>query len=402
MPNINFPANPVQGQEYVFNNFKYIFNGNRWQSARNDSSSDLDYFKKDLSAPGSKVVIAGMEAKDFIDQKDGIPATAVMWFPSRDANHEGFIPADGQLLSRGLYPSLWKAIEDGKVPVVTDSSWTDNVDTRGSYTTGDGSTTFRVPDYNGKTSGSKGSAFLRGDGLNAGEIGHIQGDAIRDIQGHIGSVGGSLNRSYGVGFEDSDGVFHRINQDGFDMGPIAATQARNADLGNIEFRASRVVPTADENRPTNVAGVWMIKAFSYVENEGVVDAAHLATALADAEAKIAASEVKIAALESRRITQVVEVLWEGNVGQPNITLTLNSPLVGGDLITLIHTDSANSMGPPLTVAPSKLVNGQYLQFSFGPSGQTVLRFVDSTHLVTDKFTSGYGIKQIIRTRHVLV
>lgn len=396
MPNINFPANPVQGQEYTFNNFKYIFNGNRWQSARNDSSSDLDYFKKDLSAPGSKVVIAGMEAKDFIDQKDGIPATAVMWFPSRDANHEGFIPADGQLLSRALYSSLWKAIEDRKVPVVTDSSWTDNVDVRGSYTEGDGSTTFRVPDYNGKTSGSKGSTFLRGDGLNAGDVGHVQGDAIRNINGRFGVNGGP--NSYGLDFTEAStdsGPFLPADQQHSRSIPTdGASWAGSYNRGTLWFDASRVVPTANENRPTNVAGVWMIKAFSYVENEGVVDAAHLATALADAEAKITA-------LESRRITQVVEVLWEGDVGTNGITLTLNSPLVEGDMITVIHTDSLKHMGPPLTLAPSKMVNGQTLHFTWGESGQTILRYVDNTHLVTHGFTPGFGFSQIIRTRHVL-
>ncbi|MGL5582280.1 MAG: phage tail protein [Cetobacterium sp.] len=286
MANINFPANPVQGQEYTFNKFKYVFEGNRWQSARNDSSSDLDYFIKDLGAPNSDVMISGVKAKDFIDQKDGIPATAVVWFPSREANHEGYIPADGQLLDRKLYASLWKAIEDKKVPVVTDAAWNANADVRGSYTEGDGSTTFRVPDYNGKIAGSKGSAFLRGDGLNAGAVGHVQGDAIREIEGTIAGVGGGYNRCYDLGIT-GDGVFARQDTAGWDLGDIKGIQLADPSKASaMYFKASHVVPTSDENRPTNVTGVWMIKAFSYVENEGVIDAGQLVTALAEVDSKV--------------------------------------------------------------------------------------------------------------------
>lgn len=285
MAKINFPANPIQGQEYVFNNFKYIFNGNRWQSARNDSSADLDYFKKDLADSNSTVLIAGIPAKDIADQKDGIPATAVMWFPSRKANHTGYIPADGQLLSRGLYTSLWKAIEDGKVPVTTDEIWLSGASNRGGYSTGDGSTTFRVPDYNGKIPDSI-ATFLRGDGTNsAGIEGMIQGDAIRNISGHVGAaVDAGL-----TGPGSHSGVFTQ--------GTGAKTYGLSGAAGgsnkyDVVFDASRVVPTADENRPVNVTGVWMIKAFSYVANEGVVDAGHMASALAAAEAKIQILEAK--------------------------------------------------------------------------------------------------------------
>lgn len=288
MPNINFPANPVQGQEFTFNKFKYIYNSNRWQSARNDSSADLDNFIKDLGAPDSKVLVAGVEAKDFIDQKDGIPATAVIWFPSRDANHEGYVPADGQLLSRALYPSLWKAIEDRKVPAtVDDQDWLNNPNFRGCYSPGDGSTTFRLPDYNGKVAGSWAATFLRGDGFfSTGNVGHIQGDAIREIEGTIGGVGGGFNRCYDLGIT-GDGAFARQNTAGWDMGDIKGIQLADPSKASVmHFKASHVVPTSDENRPTNVTGVWMIKAFSYVENEGVIDAGQLVTALAEVDSKV--------------------------------------------------------------------------------------------------------------------
>lgn len=117
----------------------------------------------------------------------GTPVLSAHWVQRRDAMWAGFAPADGQLLKRADYPDAWAAIEAGKVPVTTDAIWLAAASNRGGFSTGDGSTTFRVPDYNGKSSGSLGAAFLRGDGLNsAGTGGVIQGDAIRNITGSFG------------------------------------------------------------------------------------------------------------------------------------------------------------------------------------------------------------------------
>ena len=102
------------------------------------------------------------------------------------------------------------------------------------YGEGDGSTTFNLPDYRG--------AFLRCIGGNADSIGVLQGDAIRNITGRIYYVAHGRNRaSYG------DGAFRYAG--GADIGN--ATDYGSTDI--ISFDASRVVPTAEENRPINYA-----------------------------------------------------------------------------------------------------------------------------------------------------
>lgn len=76
-----------------------------------------------------------------------------------------FIPsyavvADGQLLSRAAYPELWAHAQMHSP--VTDAVWLTGVTNRAKFSTGDGSTTFRVPDLNGVQSGSVRGLFGRG------------------------------------------------------------------------------------------------------------------------------------------------------------------------------------------------------------------------------------------------
>lgn len=106
-----------------------------------------------------------------------------------------------------------------------------------------------VPDYRG--------VFLRGYGSRtsthygtvthqSGSLGELQGDAIRNITGNITSIYGRQNVS--------DGAFQRTkayeNID-YDKG---------ANMAHYSFDASRVVPTATENRPINIAVKYLIKA----------------------------------------------------------------------------------------------------------------------------------------------
>jgi hypothetical protein len=82
----------------------------------------------------------------------------------------------------------------------------------------------------------------------SGALGFVQGDAIRDITGNIG--GGASDgaagaaRTYGAFFVSGGGL-----GDG--------GSGHNPDVG---FQASRMVPTANENRPVNVAVRYLIKS----------------------------------------------------------------------------------------------------------------------------------------------
>lgn len=165
-------------------------------------------------------------------------------------------------------------VVDGKVPVVAEADWLADPLKRGAYTLGDGSTTIRVPDYNGKSSGAYAAVVLRGDGArSAGTNGAIQADALQNITGSWSvrpSSGTTFTMTAGAGAVDT---------------PLTTTGSGVNQLGSsgtggqqqVTFDASRVARTGVETRMTNVSGVWTIQAFGAVTNPGSVDAAQLAS-----------------------------------------------------------------------------------------------------------------------------
>ena len=145
------------------------------------------------------------------------------------------IVAFGGEFNRADYPKLWAYLQANPTLVKTQTQWqteaTANGGICGFYSTGNGTTTFRVPNLD--------KAFLRPD--NRG-VGSFQGDAIRNITGTI-ITRGSANTS---------GVF---------SGVVYGDGATNNYTGaKVTFDASRVVPTSTENRPKNIAVLPLIVA----------------------------------------------------------------------------------------------------------------------------------------------
>lgn len=201
----------------------------------------------------------------YIGDPIGLFLGGVQWFNGARAKvPDGYLTADGQLLSRATYPDLWAAINATYAPV-TDAVWLASSTKRACFSTGNGTTTFRMPDLNGFQTGSSKGLFLRGDGngVIANETvssGSVLSDAIRNISG-----------SYLYGL-DSDGT---INNPGVATGVFNLNATSERDTINnisvvnypsanswyrLNFNASDVVPTANENRPVSAVGVWIIRA----------------------------------------------------------------------------------------------------------------------------------------------
>ena len=154
---------------------------------------------------------------------DFCPSGMVMPFAG-DFAPTGWLKANGAAVSRTVYAKLFAAIG-----------------TR--YGAGDGYSTFNLPDLRGE--------FPRfwddGRGVDAGRaLGSFQGDAIRNITGFISMAGGFFD---GVG-----GVFAASGN----TANSAAAQA-NGQSDDFTFDASRMVPTANENRPRNISLLACIK-----------------------------------------------------------------------------------------------------------------------------------------------
>ncbi|HIC0059813.1 TPA: phage tail protein [Escherichia coli] len=130
----------------------------------------------------------------------------------------GWLKCNGAAFSAVEYPKLAKAYPTNKLP-----------DLRGEFIRG----------------------WDDGRGVDAGrQLLSSQGDAIRNIEGFA-------DGGIGMSFDAIRGAF-------YDAGTRSATMANNTtaigktdDLG---FDASRVVPTANENRPRNIAFNYIVRA----------------------------------------------------------------------------------------------------------------------------------------------
>ena len=155
-------------------------------------------------------------------------------FFARTTPPSGWLKANGAAVSRTTYAALFAAIGT-------------------TFGAGDGSSTFNLPDLRGE--------FVRGldDGRNvdAGRrLGTTQGDAIRNITGAFDTSKGSWAQQF-VDFAETSGAFDLIK------GNKQWTGDPNNGGNNLptgfKFDASRVVPTANENRPRNIALLACIK-----------------------------------------------------------------------------------------------------------------------------------------------
>ncbi|WP_246892493.1 phage tail protein [Achromobacter xylosoxidans] len=221
------------------------------------------------TADGGPIYVNGQGMAEFdaaagmYRVKSPVPVGAVAWWPLRSSVPTGRIPADGQTISRATFPDLAAMVAAGTVPVAEESDWLADPRNRGCYTAGDGSTTIRVPDLNGRSTGSLGRVFLSGDGTDSnGAWGVIQLDQFQKHHHYI-------NLKTASGGADVYGTAAYGN----------GTGSQYSTWGDaIQFNPQVGPPrSGDKTHPQNVTGVWTIQAFGAVTNPGAADAAQLAS-----------------------------------------------------------------------------------------------------------------------------
>lgn len=235
----------------------------------------------------------------IIENIGGVPLLSVMWFPNRATIASGYIPADGQLVTKNLYPEAWDKVNTGIVPTVPDASWIADPLNRGAYTTGT-LTQFRVPDYNGRSPGSAGAPFQRGDGtgINSGRITESQNKAHTHTRGDMNITGNLHTTRYHTkynyvtpGTNVPKGAFTGMVEDGVDStldAPIGGSVPSQA----VQFDASAswIGKTSsnggDEARPLNVTGVWALKVYDRLIDPSSIDVNQVATELANVKAEL--------------------------------------------------------------------------------------------------------------------
>lgn len=167
------------------------------------------------------------------------------------------VTADGQLLNRADWPDLWAYAQ--MVGVITDSVWRGDMGQRAKYSSGDGTTTFRVPDLNGVQLNSVSSLYGRGDG-GLGVAGNVQEGGVPNITGafNIRKLSGGGSNTYG----QTGSFFGDLDPNGTALANL--NTATNSSIPEImRFDASKSSPMykgISEVRPNSFFNVWVIRA----------------------------------------------------------------------------------------------------------------------------------------------
>lgn len=175
------------------------------------------------------------------------------------------VVSDGQLLNRADWPELWAYAQ--MLSPISDSEWLADPLKRGKYSSGNGSTTFRVPDRNGAQSGSVRALFARGDGANSSIAGTIMESFVPNITGVMtfhgagGSTPGTVLSVVGGSFYNAGTTISSYINGASILSSVASS------VGTASFNASRSSPAygrnnlaTDEVLPRNFTGVWVIRA----------------------------------------------------------------------------------------------------------------------------------------------
>lgn len=181
------------------------------------------------------------------------------------------VTADGQLLNRADWPELWAHAQMHSP--VSDAEWLNSEypagipNLRGKFSSGDGSTTFRVPDLNGVQLNSVKGLFGRGDGGSSGAYGEVTGSALPNITGSVGSVGNIYGYNYAIAMTRGNGAFRLDGVGGGrTVGSSADNQVISSEGGTVaNFDAALSSPVygrynAAEVMPNAFKGVWIIRA----------------------------------------------------------------------------------------------------------------------------------------------
>ena len=182
---------------------------------------------------------------------------------------QGSLPLIGGVYSRETYADLWSWVQTQSGYLKTEAEWqtlsTANNGNVPYYSSGDGSTTFRVPSLHCWIKGSDGSAQLVGSYLAAG-LPNITGDLVMHGASEQGTGCTALFR---VG-----GVFNGSGVQNYYPSMANLLTSGATSLANANFDASRsssIYGNSTTVQPESIVGMWLVKAYGTIEDTGTID-----------------------------------------------------------------------------------------------------------------------------------
>ena len=309
-----------------------------WAGAAALSAIDAGGFA-DASKQSAMDAVAAVNSAAFTN----LPIGTLVWHTGTTA-FPGSIIADGELRSRAAFPDLWAFAQASGNISVDDASWT-----FGQYSPGDGATTFRVPKVDDR--------FIRGkSGTRA--VGLVEEDAIRNITGELWAKAATT-----IGFDGTKtGAFFRktLTPNGI------VNNISGYSGGSAGFDASRVVPTANENRPKALTMLPCIKAYDVISDPNVLNAVAVVN-------EIARLESEIARLESEKLRKDENINLGVSVAASGTAVDFVGIPEGVKRITVMFdgVSTNGSSAPTVRIGSGNIEDSNYSAFSVGVSGSSI-------------------------------
>lgn len=174
------------------------------------------------------------------------------------------LPLDGQIVNRADWPELWAWAQ--MTSPHADAEWQTDIALRGGYSTGDGSTTFRLPDWNGvQKNGVNGitgpdsvpNLYFRGTGESTKDMG-VMRSAAPNISGQLGTVGSGA-------FSTAVNARSALNPYGTAYPDSISPKTGNQSAAAIQINANNSSPvygrySTNTIQTDVVNGVWVVRA----------------------------------------------------------------------------------------------------------------------------------------------
>lgn len=200
----------------------------------------------------------------------------------------GSLPLTGGEYSRAAYADLWAWVQEQTGYLITDAEWQEQAAANNGnvsvYSSGDGSTTFRVPSISCHVQGAK----------NISEVGSY-------LEAGLPNITGSVAINHGPSVFDESGVFSVTSEYTNKWGGTTDNSPNDKYTVSLDASASNsIYGASDTVQPTSVVGMWLVKAFGAVSNIGNQD-------IADVSAGLTAVEQRLLDMENN-ITNVSDLV----------------------------------------------------------------------------------------------
>ena len=299
----------------------------------------------------------------------------------------GSLPLFGGTYSRTLYADLWAWVQQQSGFLITESQWQSKASANDGnvpfFSSGDGSTTFRVPSMKCWVKGANGVS----------EVGSYLEAGLPNITGELHLVGASSSGWY---TNTTTGAFSATK-----VGTDTKTQFQSygtagSDIKNtINFNASQSDSTfgnSETVQPPSIVGMWCIVAYGTVSNVGNADVANAMQAVEQVQTDLSNLERGVGSavdyiVESyRNGTEWYEVYKSGKVRQGGtITVATSS------IKTITLKKAFANTNYTLTIGYSSSTDEPAYKRYLGWCSKTTTNFTAwSAHGVKDWIAEGQG------------